>query len=50
MDGKLGSGVLSLRRETLKAGLRINEKIEKRGIQPRAVRVGDYGGCDRSDE
>eukprot|EP00600_Ochromonadales_sp_CCMP1393_P008839 CAMPEP_0174955012 /NCGR_PEP_ID=MMETSP0004_2-20121128/748_1 /TAXON_ID=420556 /ORGANISM="Ochromonas sp., Strain CCMP1393" /LENGTH=380 /DNA_ID=CAMNT_0016202899 /DNA_START=169 /DNA_END=1312 /DNA_ORIENTATION=+ len=43
IDGKLGTGVLSLKREALKAGVAINEKRQRRGIQPRAVRAAVIG-------
>ncbi|KAJ1393142.1 ribosome biogenesis GTP-binding protein YlqF [Ochromonadaceae sp. CCMP2298] len=43
VDGKLGTGVLALKREALKAGISVNEKRERRGIQPRAVRAAVIG-------
>jgi ribosome biogenesis GTPase A len=43
IDGKLGSGVLALKKEALKASTEINAKREKRGIQPRAVRAAVIG-------
>ena len=43
IDGKRGAGVLSLKREALKAGVAINEKRARRGIQPRAVRAAVIG-------
>jgi ribosome biogenesis GTPase A len=35
--------VLALKREALKAGISVNEKRERRGIQPRAVRAAVIG-------
>lgn len=43
IDGKLGAGVLTLKKQALKAGVAINERREKRGIQPRAVRAAIIG-------
>lgn len=43
VDGKLGTGILALKREALKAGASINEKRERRGIEPRAVRAAVIG-------
>ena len=43
VDGKLGTGILALKREALKAGAAINQKREKRGIEPRAVRAAVIG-------
>lgn len=43
IDGKLGTGVLSLKREALKAGIAVNERRVRRGIQPRAVRAAVIG-------
>lgn len=43
IDGKTGSGTLSLKRQALKAGVDINEKRVKKGIQPRAVRAAVIG-------
>jgi GTP-binding protein EngB required for normal cell division len=43
VDGKLGTGVLSLKKEALKAGITINERRQRRGIQPRAVRAAVIG-------
>lgn len=43
IDGKLGAGVLTLKKQALKAGVSINERREKRGIQPRAVRAAIIG-------
>jgi ribosome biogenesis GTPase A len=43
IDGKMGNGVLAVKREALKAGAYINEKREKKGIQPRAVRAAVIG-------
>jgi ribosome biogenesis GTPase A len=43
IDGKLGSGVLTLKKQALKAGIVINEKRVKKGIQPRAVRAAVIG-------
>ncbi len=43
IDGKLGAGIISLKKEALKVGNSINEKRLKRGIQPRAVRAAIIG-------
>eukprot|EP01032_Pedospumella_encystans_P008792 gene8792-10401_t len=43
IDGKLGTGVLALKREALKAGAAINIKRDRRGIEPRAVRAAVIG-------
>ena len=43
VDGKVGAGVLTLRKQALKAGDGINEKRIKRGITPRAVRAAVIG-------
>jgi ribosome biogenesis GTPase A len=43
IDGKVGAGVLPLRKEALKASIGINEKRVKRGIEPRAVRAAVIG-------
>jgi ribosome biogenesis GTPase A len=43
IDGKLGTGVHALKREALKAGQNINEKRQRKGIQPRAVRAAVIG-------
>jgi ribosome biogenesis GTPase A len=43
VDGKHGSGVLTLKKQALKAGVDINEKRKKKGIQPRAVRAAVIG-------
>ena len=43
VDGKLGSGILSLKKQALKAGIDINDRRMKRGIQPRAVRAAVIG-------
>lgn len=43
IDGKLGAGVLTLRKQALKAGVSINEKRVRKGIQPRAVRAAVIG-------
>jgi ribosome biogenesis GTPase A len=43
IDGKHGTGVLAVKREALKAGVTINEKRIRRGIQPRAVRAAVIG-------
>jgi len=43
VDGKLGTGILALKREALKAGAAINLKRDKRGIEPRAVRAAVIG-------
>jgi len=38
VDGKLGAGIITLKKQAMKAGYSINEKRVKRGMQPRAVR------------
>lgn len=43
IDGKLGTGVAALKREALKAGITINERRMRRGIQPRPVRAAVIG-------
>ena len=43
IDGKLGAGVIMLKKEALKAGIAINEKRVRMGIQPRAVRAAIIG-------
>ena len=43
VDGKLGAGILTLKKQALKAGITINAKRVKRGIQPRAVRAAVIG-------
>lgn len=43
IDGKVGAGVLTLRKQALKAGEGINEKRVRRGITPRAVRAAVIG-------
>jgi ribosome biogenesis GTPase A len=43
IDGKLGAGVLTLKKQALKAGIDINERRKRRGIQPRAVRAAIIG-------
>lgn len=43
IDGKLGTGVIALKKEALKAGIVLNEKRMRRGIQPRAVRAAIIG-------
>ena len=43
LDGKMGAGIISLKKEALKVGNSINEKRMKRGIQPRAVRAAIIG-------
>jgi ribosome biogenesis GTPase A len=43
VDGKLGAGILTLKKQALKAGISINEKRVRRGIQPRAVRAAVIG-------
>ena len=43
IDGKLGTGTLTIKRQALKAGVAINEKRVRRGIQPRAVRAAVIG-------
>jgi ribosome biogenesis GTPase A len=39
VDGKTGQGILSLRRQVLKAGVVLNQRRKKRGMLPRAVRA-----------
>ena len=43
IDGKIGTGVLALKKEALKAGDEINEKRKRKGIEPRAVRAAVIG-------
>lgn len=43
IDGKEGTGVLSLKKEALKAGIDVNERRIRKGIQPRAVRAAVIG-------
>lgn len=43
VDGKVGAGVMTLRKQALKVGEAINEKRIRRGIQPRAVRAAVIG-------
>lgn len=43
VDGKHGSGVLTLKKQALKASVSINEKRKRKGIQPRAVRAAVIG-------
>jgi ribosome biogenesis GTPase A len=43
IDGKLGSGIISLKRKALEAGIKINQKRLQKGIQPRAVRAAVIG-------
>lgn len=43
VDGKMGAGVMTLRKQALKVGEAINEKRIRRGIQPRAVRAAVIG-------
>lgn len=43
VDGKLGAGVLTLKKQALKASTAINERRLRRGIQPRAVRAAVIG-------
>ena len=43
IDGKLGAGVIMLKKEALKAGIAINERRVRMGIQPRAVRAAIIG-------
>ena len=38
IDGKMGSGVLTLRKQVLKAGVTANERRVRKGIAPRATR------------
>lgn len=43
IDGKLGAGVMTLKKQALKSGVDINERRKRRGIQPRAVRAAVIG-------
>jgi ribosome biogenesis GTPase A len=43
LDAKLGTGVTVVKREALKAGITVNERRIRRGIQPRAVRAAVIG-------
>ena len=43
IDGKIGTGVLALKKEALKAGDEINERRKRKGIEPRAVRAAVIG-------
>lgn len=43
IDGKLGAGVIALKKKALEAGIKINEKRLQKGIQPRAVRAAVIG-------
>ena len=43
IDGKSGAGVLAVKKEALRAGVSVNEKRTRRGIQPRAVRAAVIG-------
>eukprot|EP01035_Chromulina_nebulosa_P017291 gene17291-22827_t len=43
IDNKTGQGIISLKKEALKAGIIVNQKRNKRGIQPRAVRAAVIG-------
>lgn len=43
IDGKIGTGVLALKKEALKAGEEINERRKRKGIEPRAVRAAVIG-------
>jgi ribosome biogenesis GTPase A len=43
IDGKVGAGVLTLKKQALKAGIALNERRVKRGIAPRAVRAAIIG-------
>ena len=43
IDGKKGSGVLTLRKQILKAGVQHNERRIRRGIAPRATRCAIIG-------
>eukprot|EP00607_Mallomonas_marina_P010740 CAMPEP_0182421788 /NCGR_PEP_ID=MMETSP1167-20130531/7270_1 /TAXON_ID=2988 /ORGANISM="Mallomonas Sp, Strain CCMP3275" /LENGTH=415 /DNA_ID=CAMNT_0024599267 /DNA_START=244 /DNA_END=1491 /DNA_ORIENTATION=+ len=43
VDGKIGSGVLTLKKQALKSSVAINKKRKSRGIQPRAVRAAVIG-------
>ena len=43
IDGKLGKGVLSLKKQALLAADKVNERRKRRGIMPRAVRAAIIG-------
>lgn len=43
IDGKLGTGVIPLKKKALETGVAINEKRLRKGIQPRAVRAAIIG-------
>lgn len=43
VDGKVGMGIMGLKREVLKAGVSANEKRARRGIAPRATRCAVIG-------
>lgn len=43
VNGKMGAGILTLKKQALKAGVAVNEKRKNRGIQPRAVRAAVIG-------
>eukprot|EP01038_Epipyxis_sp_PR26KG_P014669 gene14669-19707_t len=43
IDGKLGSGIMTLKKQALKVGESINERRMRKGIQPRAVRAAVIG-------
>ena len=38
-----GSGVLTVKKQALKAGVAVNERRRRRGIEPRAVRAAVIG-------
>lgn len=43
INGKIGTGVLALRKEALKAGVAVNDMRTRRGIEPRAIRAAVIG-------
>eukprot|EP01036_Dinobryon_divergens_P035947 gene35947-46681_t len=43
VDGKLGAGILTMKKQAMKSSNAVNEKRIKRGIQPRAVRAAVIG-------
>ena len=43
VDGKVGAGIMGLKKEVLKAGVIANERRSRRGIAPRATRCAVIG-------
>ena len=39
----IGAGVLTVKKQALKAGVAVNERRKRRGIEPRAVRAAVIG-------